>query len=419
MDMLDRIGMPNLRPMPTRPQSQPGFRGALKDALRGMIPGYIQGQEAGLKEQRQDVGIQNQQEMALWKEQMGLVKPMLTKDYETEAWMQKVNMTRNYLMTTYPFMTEAEIAARSLGQSYRQPTPPKPGIPHTFIMPDGKTRITAVMNEQRQWVKPGGEVIPPEIMNQAVEVAKQSGEPDKPHYFTGVTPPEGGDPQVGYTTPDDPGNMKYVQGAKVWKDPEAAAARQAAREAAAASRSNAQELARQRLDLAQSKFIDSQTARFDASQIVRKYNESMETISDILHRDMSSPANQESLLYAFAKVNDPRTGVREPERETIRKNVGTLVDKFGRDVMRVVNNVGSMSPHSIQLIKSALVERKRSLQEQYDNYREQTAKTIKAKTGEENPYLYMTDHAVPYEERMTSPMGELRKNSRGNWVPVR
>jgi hypothetical protein len=445
MDYAAQIQPPPFRPYPERPPIEPGFRGALKDFARGMIPGYIQGKEAAFKERVAEDAARRKYEMDVYKQQVGIMKPMLQKDYATQAWIQEVEMRLAYFNLRYPWMSQREKAARSTKTHYTPPTPPRPGQPKEAhflpgvlpkeLDPAGQNKLAVMWSPQAGdgtggWVLPGGQEVPNQIMNQAVEWGTQAQQ--GPHYIENAVPsgaPEGAPPGV-MVVPRPGAAAVQVPNVRKIPPPQDPLRQFLAQEAANRAK-EAAERSQQRLTLAQQQALAGQQEKFDKNRVVERFVDLM-PLMEVLKRDMGNPANHERLMYVFARINDPRTGVRETEREEIVKFQDTIIKKIGQQAYNAfIAPGGRLTPRAVEQLKAAIADYRMEQRQQYHSLRRQTFNQIEQTFGLAPDEIFLKDYAEPFETTGTDPRdpsvervwdGEkwlYRNPSNKRWEPVR
>ncbi len=108
---------------------------------------------------------------------------------------------------------------------------------------------------------------------------------------------------------------------------------------------------------------------FDNEQIVKNYNtvnEGYQTISSI-GTETSSPADDIAFIYAFAKIMDPNSVVREGEYNTIQKYAQTWADNFGFSAKRIFSNTNFLTSDAKQKMLNTLAPKVNTITNQYNN----------------------------------------------------
>lgn len=115
--------------------------------------------------------------------------------------------------------------------------------------------------------------------------------------------------------------------------------------------------------------VNSIAGAFDNEPIVKAYNtvqEGYQTISSI-GVNTKSPADDIAFIYAFAKIMDPNSVVREGEYNTIQKYAQTWAANFGFNAQRVFSNTNFLTSDAKQKMLNALTPKVTSITNQYDN----------------------------------------------------
>lgn len=95
----------------------------------------------------------------------------------------------------------------------------------------------------------------------------------------------------------------------------------------------------------------------------------------------SNPADDQALIYAFAKAMDPNSVVREGEYAVVQKYSQSWAEKFGFDAARVVANIAFLTPEARANIKRTIQSKATSVLGQYRTIRSQYTNQINKLTG--------------------------------------
>lgn len=115
--------------------------------------------------------------------------------------------------------------------------------------------------------------------------------------------------------------------------------------------------------------VNSIAGAFDNEPIVKSYNtvqEGYQTISSI-GVNTKSPADDIAFIYAFAKIMDPNSVVREGEYNTIQKYAQTWAANFGFSAKRIFSNTNFLTADAKQKMLNALKPKVDSITSQYNN----------------------------------------------------
>jgi hypothetical protein len=145
--------------------------------------------------------------------------------------------------------------------------------------------------------------------------------------------------------------------------------------------------------------VDAISKGFDAQPVVKRTQTMAEAVSftQSLNPNTKNPADDQGLIYAFAKAMDPDSVVREGEYATVQKYAQSWADKFGFDAKRVFSNTAFLTPEARKNMKATVEAKYKAGRSQYDNLRTQYAKRIKTVTGQEGePFLI--DYAAAFPD---------------------
>jgi len=135
---------------------------------------------------------------------------------------------------------------------------------------------------------------------------------------------------------------------------------------------------------------------FDNEPIVKNYNtvqEGFQTISNI-GVNTNSPADDIAFIYAFAKIMDPNSVVREGEYNTIQKYAQTWADNFGFKAKRIFSNTNFLTPDAKQKMLNALQPKVDTISQQYDNVYNEYGRRIDKQTGQTDGADYLTQYKI-------------------------
>ena len=134
--------------------------------------------------------------------------------------------------------------------------------------------------------------------------------------------------------------------------------------------------------------------KFQAHPTVKRANTMSEAVSFVNGLDVNTknPADDQALIYAFAKAMDPESVVREGEYATVQKYAQSWLEKFGFDARRVLSsNVPILTPQARQNLKTTITARFGSTKAQYDAIRRQFATQINRTTGKDDGEDWLID----------------------------
>lgn len=124
--------------------------------------------------------------------------------------------------------------------------------------------------------------------------------------------------------------------------------------------------------------VNAIAGAFDGEKIVQSYNtvqEGFQTIKSI-GVNTSSPADDIAFIYAFAKIMDPNSVVREGEYNTIQKYAQTWADNFNFKAQRIFSNTNFLSSDAKQKMLNALQPKVDTITSQYKNLEKEYQRQI-------------------------------------------
>lgn len=152
--------------------------------------------------------------------------------------------------------------------------------------------------------------------------------------------------------------------------------------------------------------INSIASAFDSEPIVKSYNvtqEGYQTIKSI-GVDTKSPADDIAFIYAFAKIMDPNSVVREGEYNTIQRYAQTWADNFGFQAQRIFSNTNFLTADAKQKMLNALLPKVTAIETQYKNLESEYQRQINdAKAGATRQ---ITNYDQAFEQPL-APTGEI------------
>jgi hypothetical protein len=149
--------------------------------------------------------------------------------------------------------------------------------------------------------------------------------------------------------------------------------------------------------------INSIAQTFDNEQIVKSYNiaqEGYQTVNSIGTKT-TSPADDIAFIYAFAKIMDPNSVVREGEYNTIQKYAQTWADNFGFTAKRIFSNTNFLSSDAKQKMLNALKPKINTLSAQYKNLQDEYNRRIEEVKG--GGYNTLPDYSKAFTSTTTAP----------------
>jgi hypothetical protein len=172
----------------------------------------------------------------------------------------------------------------------------------------------------------------------------------------------------------------------------------------------ARELAQQRVDEGRRKAkelpvqtqrrVDAQTRGFDAQGTVKRTQLMADAVGFATSLDphTKNPADDQALIYAFAKAMDPDSVVREGEYATVQKYAQSWAESFGFNAQRMFKNTTFLTPAARANMKATIQSKFGAGRAQYDNLRRSYTEKINKITGDTDGESYLTDYGGAFPE---------------------
>ena len=113
--------------------------------------------------------------------------------------------------------------------------------------------------------------------------------------------------------------------------------------------------------------VNSIAGAFDTEQIVKDYNQASSQVQlmQSIGTGTSNPGDDIAYVYAFAKLMDPNSVVREGEYATIQKYAQSLLNKTTLDAIRVAKNTNFLTQDAKQKLLTTAQAKMKVLGNQY------------------------------------------------------
>lgn len=156
--------------------------------------------------------------------------------------------------------------------------------------------------------------------------------------------------------------------------------------------------------------------QFDGEQAVKSYQVTAEAI-DAFRSLGTSPTDDISRVYAFAKVMDPNSVVREGEYKTVQDYSAALLQRTGIKAKRVFDNSGFLTPEARSFMQTTLDNRLNSSKKAYDNIYNSYGQRINKVTGGDDGKEYITDYSAAFKAS-GDQYAELRTQVKSNEILI-
>lgn len=158
--------------------------------------------------------------------------------------------------------------------------------------------------------------------------------------------------------------------------------------------------------------ITSIVGQYDNEPVVKEYNTIAQQVETIKNAG-KTPTDDIQRIYAFAKVMDPGSAVREGEYGTIQKYSTALLERAGLNAKRIVWNEGFLTDESRKFILDTLNNRLATSEKSFKNITSQYNKKIEeAKSGDVGGSV--VDYSGGYTSSIKPTSGTIVKTKVGD-----
>lgn len=129
--------------------------------------------------------------------------------------------------------------------------------------------------------------------------------------------------------------------------------------------------------------VDAKGKEFNSQPVVRRVQQMAEavTFADSMNPNTNNPADDQALIYAFAKAMDPDSVVREGEYATVQKYAQSWAQTFGFNAARIFSNTAFLSPQVRSNMKATIRAKYASAIPQYRNVRKNYVQQVDQMLG--------------------------------------
>lgn len=117
--------------------------------------------------------------------------------------------------------------------------------------------------------------------------------------------------------------------------------------------------------------VDAKGKEFNAQPVVKRVQLMAEAVqfADSLSPTTTNPADDQALIYAFAKAMDPESVVREGEYATVQKYAQSWATTYGFNAARIFSNTPFLTPQARENMKTTIRAKYQSVLPSYRNVR--------------------------------------------------
>lgn len=151
--------------------------------------------------------------------------------------------------------------------------------------------------------------------------------------------------------------------------------------------------------------VQTVAGQFDAEQAVKQYQTIAETVDAVKSAGVN-PTDDIQRVYAFAKVMDPNSAVREGEYKTVQEYATSLLQRTGLSANRVFNNDGFLTDQARSFINTTLDNRLASSKKAFDNIYNSYGQRIDKITGQNDGTDYITNYSDAFKAAADAPQAK-------------
>jgi len=141
------------------------------------------------------------------------------------------------------------------------------------------------------------------------------------------------------------------------------------------------------------------TGQFRNEPIVQNFNVISEgyNFAKSLGSNTTNPADDQALIYAFAKAMDPGSVVREGEYATVQKYAQSLAQSYGKSVTQAISGTGFLTAEARNNIKKTIESRYNTSLQNYQNVYDNYVRRVNMVGGIQNGADFLTNYGGAYD----------------------
>lgn len=140
--------------------------------------------------------------------------------------------------------------------------------------------------------------------------------------------------------------------------------------------------------------VQAIAGQFDNEVSVKSYQQAAEAGSFLQSLDnLGTSADNIGAIYAFAKIMDPNSVVREGEYATVQKYAQALWEKFGLSAKRVFDNSNFLTQEAVKNMKETVNKKVSAAEKNFKNIYDEYGRRINKVTGKTDGTDWITDYS--------------------------
>ncbi len=158
--------------------------------------------------------------------------------------------------------------------------------------------------------------------------------------------------------------------------------------------------------------VDRLSKQFDSLPLVKTTQKMSEAVgfAQGLDPNTKNPADDQALIYAFAKAMDPDSVVREGEYATVQHYARSWAESFGFNAARIFSNSTFLTPQARQNMKRTIMAKFQAGKQQYDAARKSYVDRINKRTGSNDGEDELTDYGSAFPKDAAATAREKLMN---------
>lgn len=133
---------------------------------------------------------------------------------------------------------------------------------------------------------------------------------------------------------------------------------------------------------------------FDNHPVTKEFNviKTYKDYADSMDNNTTNPADDQGLIYTFAKISDPQGSVKEGEYKTVQKYSQSLLKTLGNNALRMVGDHPILTPATRKYLKDNIKLKYDSVRKQHAQIANEYGRRINKITGGEDGIDYLTNY---------------------------
>ncbi|MFA5014815.1 MAG: hypothetical protein WC549_04680 [Actinomycetota bacterium] len=164
--------------------------------------------------------------------------------------------------------------------------------------------------------------------------------------------------------------------------------------------------------------VRTKVSGFKSEPIVTNFNVINEgyNFAKSITSDTKNPADDIGMIYAFAKIMDPNSVVREGEYATVQKYAQTWAESFGFKASRIFSNTKFLTKEALENMKKTLELKYNASKSNYNNIYQQYSQGINNLTGRNDGNKFLVDYSQAFNEQQKTEEPKKEQIQKGDEI---